>query len=506
MLTMQTTRPILFVVAAVLMTMMSGAKAVAAPSLAEPPAPQSPHWSHINIFDFGRALYLGAPTSGEQQWLVSHIDAIEGHNNAAQVRGYNPSIALASYQIDTNIFASAAIGLPEEYFLHFSEPTSLTFYSLDKTQVIGTVTIPGCPPGTSLLSSCRVQTYLWNDVRNIYNLASPALQDWLANRIVSSSNAYGADVGANQLVWLDEHAPGFTWPFSFGYQTVINEGGRIRELNEYSATDSADIDLLYNGMVVSWLTYLQQRAASVNKRVLINANNQVLNPLIAAQIKAIHGFDCESYFRPDGFTSPAEFQQFVQSARDAVSGGGWINLHGIWGYTGPPGYTPGNYASSMARYNMWRLAGYYLVKEPVGSLGIVYFDPDLSSNEPPFTLSKDINAWLPAYQVNVGHPIAETTVYQQGSRNGIAHTIFGRMYERAIVLVRPKDCGTCTDYGDTSAAAVDFPAPVQPLLHDGSLDRPTTSVLIRNGEALILFRTGSASSSTGSNALVTRNN
>jgi len=461
---------------------------VSAQSLAEPPAPQSPHWSHINIFDFGRALYLGFPSTTEQQWLTSHVDAIEVQGNASNVQAYNPTMKLSSYQLDMSIFAGNTVGLAEDWFLHFAETTTLTFYNLAKTQVVGTVTIPGCPVGTPISSSCRVQTYLWTNLRNIYNLTTPALQDWLATRILGSTNFYGASVGTNQLVWLDEHAPGFSWPFSFGYQTVINQGGRIRELNGYNAMDTTNIDPVYNTTVVNWLTYLAQRTVAVNKRVLINANAQVLNPMIAAQIKVIHGFDSESYFRPDGFQNATEFQQFINTVQQiVVSAGGWISLHGIWNYTGPSGYTAGNYSSSAARYQMWRLAGYYMVKEPVGSPGIVYFNPAFSSNEPPFAVSNDMSAWLPAYQVNVGQPTGNSYVHQGGLSGGVSYTIFGRAYTRAIVLLRPKDCASCTNYGDTSAVTVSFPSPVRVLREDGTLSTATSSVSIRNAEAVVVF-------------------
>jgi len=468
-------------------TVMSLAAVIAwAQSIVEPPAPRSPHWAHINVFDFGRALYLGVPSASDVEWMASHLDLVEAHGNVPQVRTLNPTIKVSSYQLDMSILQSRAVALTDEsWFLHHSEDTTLEFRSLGDHSIIKSVTIPGCPK--TPVFACRVQVYLWSDLRYIYNLNTATLRVWLKDRLLSSANAYGMDVGTNDYIWLDEHAPGFQWPFSYNFQTIIKSGGAILELNNLNpSAHIAEIGSLYNGMVVNWLNYLAPFAAAAGKKVLINANAQVLFPDIDPQINAIHGFDTESFFRPDGISSPSQFWSLATRVSKTVAAGGCISLHGIWGNPIPVGYTAGNYSSAAARNLMWRLIGYYAVKEPVDSPGIVYFNPAFNSNNS-MHIADDIAAWLPAYQVNVGQPSGSLMTYQAGAVEGQTYTIYGRTYSKGVALVRPKDCTNCTNFSDTSAAPVLFSTPVQVLKDDGTLSALTSSVNIRNAEAVFVF-------------------
>jgi hypothetical protein len=74
---------------------------------------------------------------------------------------------------------------------------------------------------------------------------------------------------------------------------------------------------------------------------------------------------------------------------------------------------------------------------------------------------EDATEWLMAYQVNVGQPVGDSYVRQQGtagiaSSDGrpCAYKIFGRTYTNALILVRLKDMWDCIDYGDGGAAVM----------------------------------------------------
>ncbi|MDQ6734849.1 MAG: hypothetical protein M3Z35_12195 [Nitrospirota bacterium] len=60
-------------------------------------------------------------------------------------------------------------------------------------------------------------------------------------------------------------------------------------------------------------------------------------------------------------------------------------------------------------------AAYYHIKESVGSPGKVYFNLALCSSS---TLqpSKDRPEWLPAYQVDVGQPVSQPTLFQDSDQ------------------------------------------------------------------------------------------
>ena len=481
--------------ALILSTLLIGGLLIQAPSpilaqsLALAPAPQSPHWSHINLFAYARALFLSNVSPDAYQWYLSHLDAVEVHGNGPAIRAKNPTAELFSYQMDLTAFTKDnLVGVSEEVFLHFSEPTVLTFYTLDRTQVVGSVSIPGCPAGTALSSGCRVQTHLWNDRRFVLNPQSTAFQTWKTGKLLGSLNVYGFPIDTSRVLWIDEHAPGFSWPLSFGYQTVVQSGGGIREFGG-RRPGNVDFESAYADSVANWLILFSAQATQAGKKVLINANENALHPWLLPQVNAVHGMSTESKHRPDGFAGPADYQNYLNLLSGLTTAGGLVDLHGIWCYTGPAGYTSGNYTTAPGRYRMWRLASYYQFKEPAGSAGIVYFNPGFCSDETPSTdqWTKDQNEWLPAYQVDVGTPTGATTLYQQGTA-GCPYQIFGRSYSKALILVRPQDSSACKDFSDSTAATVTLPTPAQILLEDGTLSAPVTSVTVRNAEAVIAYQ------------------
>ncbi len=461
---------------------------ILAQSLAQAPAPQSPHWSHINVFAYARSLFLANVSPDAYQWYLSHLDAVEVHGNGPAIRAKNPTAELFSYQMDLTAFTKdTLVGVAEEAFLHFSEPTTLTFYTLDRTQAIGSVSLPGCPNGTPIVPACRVQTHLWNDRRFVLNPQSTAFQTWKTGALLGTLNVYGFPIDTSRFLWIDEHAPGFSWPLSFGYQTVVQTGSGIREFSG-RRPGNVEFEAAYADAVANWLTIFSSRAIQAGKKVLINANENALHPWLLPQVNAVHGMSTESKHRPDGFAGPADYGNYLNLVSGLTSAGGLVDLHGVWCYTGPAGFSAGNYATAAGRYRMWRLASYYQFKEPTGSAGMVYFNPGFCSDETPSTdqWTKDQSEWLPAYQVDVGTPTGTTTLYQQGTA-GCPYEIFGRTYSKALILVRPQDSPTCKDYGDASAATVTLPTPVQLLREDGTLSPPVTTVSVRNAEAVIAY-------------------
>lgn len=466
------------------------------------PASQSPHWSHINISDFGRALpYQGDASvrSTAYNWFNQHSDLAEVNGNTTDLRSSNSSMGLFIYQLDLSTFANTdSANLPEEYFLHFSEDTQMRFRALDGTAV-STITITGCPLSQPVNRNCRVQTYNWSDRRYLFNLKSATFQDWKATQLL---NTTGRSING---VFLDEHGPGFVTPTSWGNQSVVLSGGAIRELNGLRPGSTGDaLDQDYNTSMVAWLGYLHTRFQQAGKFIVLNPATYLLDPMVVAQVKALQGVSTEFMHRPDSWAGAYQYQQYIDLVKDVSSNGGTVQLAGNWCYTGPSGYTSGNYGSPAARYRMWRLASYYTLKEPVGSSGIVYLDLALCSNHTVQPL-EDRHEWLPTYQVNVGQPVGDSYVYQQGTA-GIAssdgrqctYMIFARTYTSALVLVRPKDFWDCTDYGDGGGAVVTLPEPGYILREDGSLSAQTTTVTLRNGEAAIVYGITTAPSSTAS--------
>jgi hypothetical protein len=178
-------------------------------TLLHAPRPTSPHWNHMKVLDYGWGAWNIADASTRRRaydWLASKTDITMGP--AAELKRTNPAIKTVSYDLDISICRhddcywehgpnDQAAGLPEEFFLHFSQPTQLTFKGQDNRQ-LETVHIAGCPPGTSVNKACRVQFFMWTDSRWIFNPANENFRKWMAHRLASNA----ADV-----LFLDEHAP-----------------------------------------------------------------------------------------------------------------------------------------------------------------------------------------------------------------------------------------------------------------------------------------------------------
>lgn len=464
-----------------------------AQSLVVAPAAQSPHWSHINIYDYARSLFLASLSAPNYQWYVDHLDVIEVQGNGATVRGYNPTSKMFSYWFDQSAYQSDDFtGLSESAFLHFSQDTTVEFWNLALDTKLSTVSITGCP--VTAISACRVQSYLWLDSRYVFNPGDSAFRTWQTARILGSTNVYDYGVDVSNLVWLDEHAPGFSWSFSLGFQTRITAGGGIKEFSgghPYNGTQDDTFEAAYGTAVTSWLTALKASATTASKRVVINTNTEALNTAYGFnnQATAISGVATEGKHKPDGFTDAADYAAWIALTNTITTAGGVVDLSTEWCTTGPVGYTAGNYGSVAERFRMFRLASYYHFKEPVGSAGIVYFNAGFCSNNAPTVDSStaDQANWAPAYQVNVGQPVSAMYVHATGTVGSCAYTVYARDYTYATIFVRPKDSSICNTYDDTSSAVITFRYPMKVLPHDGNITGQTavTSFGIRNAESLI---------------------
>jgi hypothetical protein len=458
------------------------------------PAAQSPHFPHINIFDYGRAYVSGSPASGIYDWFASHVDAAEIHSNGSSLTSRNATMKLSVYHVDQSEFQNAfSQALPEQYFLHFAEDTVIDFYELDGSTFIERVSITGCPAPSAVTLSCRVQVMLWTDKRYVYNPDNAAYRTYMKARLQSGDTIFGDVTGGatTHIVWLDEHSVGFSGPTSWNWQSKPISGGLIREYNDTPGDWGQAFDQLFNAKVVDWLEDMRTAVEAGGKRILLNTwmyaiTGTTEGDLVVPRAIAANGLASENLHQPDTWDGPAQYSNFKDTVSTITSSGGTVQLQGTWGASVPVGYTAGNYASAMDRYKMWRLASYYILKEPVGSSGLVYFDPSFASNNGTDP-ADDQTEWILAYQFNIGQPSSVVTSAATGSAAGCSYEIFQRQYTNALVLVRPQDGLACTTYGNTSGATVNLNRPMRVLQADGTLGSEVTSVTIRNAEAVIAF-------------------
>jgi hypothetical protein len=450
----------------------------------------SPHLPHLRVADFGRSYHespwgsAASPSRTESavQWFAERVDLTESQATVGHFRQYNPTMQSWVYALDLYQFHDEVSGLPESSFLHVSEPTSVTLKDISGN-VLANYTIP---------TGGRFEAAVWNAKHFPFNLKDAGLRAYNSNRIL---NLIGGEAG----VFLDAHGAGFAETFKLGRETTINSGGGIQEYGGRRPGDPI-LDAAYNADVVNWLSELRGQLAAAGKWGAVNqATYLAYDRMAQDQAVAIGGFNTEHLISPDALRGAGAVETLYDLTQRVTANGGPAIITGKWNYV-PGTYTPGSYATADARQDMWRLAFYYLVKEPTGSSGHAYFDltlPSYSSNDIP----RDQSHWYAAYQVNVGQPTGGMTAAQSGTSpsDGAPYTVFTRPYTNAKVLFRPMDQWSSTDYGSRSAVTVQLDGTYRQLKEDATLGPATSSVQIRNAEALILI----PASGVTSNVVVT---
>ncbi|WP_447983771.1 hypothetical protein [Nitrospira sp. Nam74] len=434
--------------------------------LVVPARAQSPHWDHILLSDFGRGHYwTSAPTKTQDRiWLANHIDLVETDGAGKteylnELRQTNPTLKAFRYMLDQYEFSQNWGTIPDAYSLHVTDKTTIEVTMKDGGK--RTVTLQ---PGE------RMQVAAWNDTYHPYNLQDAACRSWNCARLLDALDVDG--------VFLDAHGPDLKSMFNLDAATKITEGGHIAE---YGGRYIADLEVDYQATMLTWLKELAAAAKAKNKFVLLNQAGYTLYPSAWDQAIACNGSGMEFMLRPDAFAWPEQFLDLITLAQQITDAGGVVDAEGNWGYT---------WIMNRTDWNMWRLAGYYLMKEKVGAPGRVYLNLMLSSNATMDTAADD-DEWLLAYQVDVGQPVGDVVKVVDQPKDGnhaCRRVVYGREYTKAWMYVRIKDFWDCTTRGDDSLVTVPLPSTLKPLKWDATLGEPVTSIQLRNADSAILMK------------------
>jgi hypothetical protein len=132
------------------------------------------------------------------------------------------------------------------------------------------------------------------------------------------------------------------------------------------------------------------------------------------------------------------------------------------------------------------LAYYYLVGDPEKTF-LMFFGGN--SPSAPWT-----QRWVPAAAVDVGQPLGGMTTFATGAdpQNALlTYKVFGRSYENALVLYKPRSYtlgkGTGTT-ADETATTHDLGGSYRRLNADGTTGSVITSISLRNGEGAVLMK------------------
>jgi hypothetical protein len=556
-------------------------------SLGPPLAPRasSPHWDHINTMGWFNGVwgYTGANYRAAVQFIASRIDLMlygspTFNADVMGALGKNPTMKLFGSQIDLTTCVDATLPpiggvvygsgcgmtrgdvnstfFPESAYLHFAEDTSVTFIpgpnSLTRTYPRDAV---GSCATTPMRKACRVET----SGGPLFGLR------WQLNVKDSGyqTKALGGFPGlarpANDLYgqFLDEHFNDFG---NGPANVTVNSGGAILEYPGYNLANSASPNMRYGSLscgvsgmggygagqlspygvdVCNWLRLLV--TTLTNQRFWPNGADSIFDtapPQTKVDALAAHGYNFENGNRIGAYTFGGASMYFHDNHQDWVtfvntllSNGGQLQYEGS--DIGAPGgellsFVAGNYQSPIGRYFMWSLASYYILKEPVGSPGKIWYGPfhPIPSGNGPYgdmgwTVTKNCTTatysqcqWMPAIQVDVGQPTAAAfkVAHSWGAdsfgvptctapftcpaqlsltppANGCSTAewyVVGRFYTKALVLLRPGDATGCTAHDDTTRVRINLDQPRVILFEDGTHSAPVTFVELRNAEAVIL--------------------
>lgn len=487
----------------------------------------SPHWSHIDLADFGRKVKYLNQTDGTYtavlNWYAAHVDMVEvGMNsfisnydyfhNEQHIKSINPTTKTFGYEYDATVCLHQGCGrtqptMPadrqpsnEDAYLHFSEATTIEYFDLQGNS-LGTETFPGCPVGQPMTPDCRVKVFIWEDYRWVIYQANTAWQTWYADHLLTelATDPYNSPYLVDGL-FLDEHGPGFSVTMGFGAQTKVSVGGGIREysgLRPKTPPVSAEpdaLDMAYMTDAVQWLSYLEGRLSTVDTFMLLNLAEYFSVSTAVQTGVAAKGAMTELLNSPlsNAQASAANFQAFLDATKSVTDVGGIVELADTpCGATASvitgkaPTFSAGNFDSLTSRFKMWQLASYYLVKPT--NTGRVYLDLNLCLPDT-VTVSDLDQQWMNAYMTDVGQPTDATTITASGANTcSTTYSIFTRHYSNATIMLRPRDSWWCNTYNDATAVTVPLGQTMAILQADGTLSAPITSVTLRNAEAVILI-------------------
>lgn len=405
----------------------------------------SPHWPHIRTMmtDF----YYGWTTT-ERAWATAHYDWAMSGSTAAWRAG-NPGVTHYPY---TLLWTTLVPGQQ-------SEDLNGVYYSDMRAWFAGhpgyTLEHAFLHSGAARDSASRLVVSIWDSNRWVINPSDPGAQAYEVDR-------YRRIAQNEDGVFIDESASG----------DIL---GRVK-----TAVELPTVDPFESGYT-ALLGAIKQALGS--RYVMINLG-EYHTAFDRADAIAAGGAHLEKINNPMFSEMHLRWQWIddLQTAGVAIDmapvySTDYINAH--------PSLLPagGYYATSAQRLKMWELASYYMVvrTRPDG-LNLALETGWTTPYSP---------RWLKAQEADIGHPTGARTVLTRGTDPvGQSYTIYTREFDRALVVVRTQQGWGTQSYLDATAVTVPLPSGEQwlPLLADGTLGAPVTSVRLRNVEAVILIR------------------
>ena len=405
----------------------------------------SPHWSHIRTLATDFYYHW---TSTERTWAGEHFDAALSGNGDAW-RAVNSGVTHIPYTLLWSVLTPSSSSKSSIASLYYTDMQA--WYASHGQYRMEDAFLHS---STIKSSSTRLTAHIWDSDRWLINPADPGARAYTVDR-------YRRVVADEEGVFIDEASSGDIMP-------------RVKGSVELSDTE-------YQTAYTSLLAEMKRAFGS--KMIMLNIAEYTkdFDRANAAAAGAVH---LELFNNPMYSDMPRRWQWVEELRSLGVSVDMVSPYPSTWADSHSSQYPKGNYATSGQRIHMWELASYYMVvgQNPEG----LFYHIKAPDWDTPFA-----DYWFRAIEADIGHPTGARRVVQQGTDPvGQAYTIYGRDFDRALVLIRAQRGWGTQSYLDATAVEVTLPSGESwlPLHADGTLGAAVTKVSLRNSESLILVR------------------
>ena len=406
----------------------------------------SPHWPHIRTLatDF---YYHWTPE--ERSWAGRHFDgALSGSGDAW--RASNAGVLHLPYTLIWSMLT------PED-----GKPSLTSTYYDDMKQWYAAhpqyqIEDAFLHSSSSKSEATRVKVHIWTTNRFLINPADPGARAYTTDR-------YLRIVQNEEGVFVDEAASGDILP-------RVQAGVEV---------DAAQYQSAYTSLLA------QIKGAFGGKMLMLNTA-EYTKDFDRANAIAAGSVHLELFNNPMYAGMPTRWKWVEELLALGVAVDLGSPYSAQWADEHPTQFPKGNYPTSGQRMDMWQLASYYMSigSSPDG----FYFHPKGPDWETAFS-----DFWFKALEANIGHPVGARSTFAKGTDpTGKAYTVYGREFDRALVLIRPAQGWDTQSFLDATAVDVTLPSGESwlPLRADGTLGPAVTKVKLRNVESLVLVRKG----------------
>ena len=428
-------------------------------SLFDDYSPVSPHWSHITTMmtDF---YYAWNPT--ERGWAGRHYDyAMSG--SASAWRTSNPKVRHYRYMLLQATIAPKPGAKGDLQSAWYSD--MLQWYARHPQYRVESALLHQA--GQPADSAHRLRPWGWDSYT------------WIINPADSGIAAYSEDRFRRALddedgLFIDSQGSGDLMKNIKGAAEYPGDSKWPPPMGPYNVAYARLLGRL--------------KATMGTKTLMINSGPYRFAP-DSANVLATSSTHMEKTNNPMSTDLPATWAWIDK----LLARGAFVDFVSALDYADMAGVVKKGYAedaeSAYHRSKLAELASYYLV---------VPRSPDhlalqlVNMWDRPYS-----SLWLRAQEANIGHPTEPRRTITSGvapvDPTGQKVQLFARDFDRALVLFRAQTGWGAQTYGAKTAVSIQLPEGERwlPLLADGTLDSPVTSVSLENAEGIILVKGGS---------------